>query len=88
VDPPERVAGYFKLNRTHDAHMFYFFYESRSKGANDPVILWMTGEPMGFGLFEVHSALVHLPCIHYAAAVSSRSTKQPNAMVSSPVHAS
>lgn len=44
VDPPERVAGYFKLNRTHDAHMFYFFYESRSKGANDPVILWMTGQ--------------------------------------------
>lgn len=44
VDPPERVAGYFKLNRTHDAHMFYMFYESRSKGANDPVILWMTGE--------------------------------------------
>lgn len=29
VDPPERVAGYFKLNRTVDAHMFYFFYESR-----------------------------------------------------------
>lgn len=24
--------------------MFYFYYESRSKGANDPVILWMTGE--------------------------------------------
>lgn len=43
VDPPERVAGFFKLNRTHDAHMFYFYYESRSKGANDPVILWMTG---------------------------------------------
>jgi hypothetical protein len=29
VNPPERVAGYFKLNRTVDAHMFYFFYESR-----------------------------------------------------------
>lgn len=44
VDPPERVAGFFKLNRTKDAHMFYFYYESRSKGANDPVILWMTGQ--------------------------------------------
>jgi hypothetical protein len=33
VDPPERVAGYFKLNRTVDAHMFYFFYESRWKTA-------------------------------------------------------
>ncbi|WIA37630.1 hypothetical protein OEZ86_014531 [Tetradesmus obliquus] len=45
VDPPERVAGYFKLNRTVDAHMFYFFYESRDKGPNDPIILWMTGGP-------------------------------------------
>eukprot|EP00877_Chromochloris_zofingiensis_P010037 jgi/Chrzof1/5287/Cz15g20230.t1 len=45
VDPPRRIAGYFKLNRTHDAHMFYFFYESRSKGAMDPVVLWMTGGP-------------------------------------------
>eukprot|EP00878_Enallax_costatus_P000305 GHUV01000378.1.p1 GENE.GHUV01000378.1~~GHUV01000378.1.p1 ORF type:complete len:521 (+),score=122.91 GHUV01000378.1:129-1565(+) len=45
VDPPERVAGYFKLNRTYDAHMFYFYYESRNKGPNDPVILWMTGGP-------------------------------------------
>jgi len=45
VDPPKRVAGYFKLDRTQDAHMFYFFYESRSKGADDPVVLWMTGGP-------------------------------------------
>jgi carboxypeptidase C (cathepsin A) len=45
VDPPERIAGFFKLNRTKDAHMFYFYYESRSKGPNDPVILWMTGGP-------------------------------------------
>jgi carboxypeptidase C (cathepsin A) len=44
VDPPERIAGFFKLNRTKDAHMFYFYYESRSKGPNDPVILWMTGQ--------------------------------------------
>ena len=43
LDPPKRVAGYFKLDRTQDAHMFYFFYESRSKRADDPVVLWMTG---------------------------------------------
>lgn len=30
IDPPTRVAGQFKLNRTHDAHMFYFFFQSRS----------------------------------------------------------
>ena len=23
--------------------MFYFFFESRSDPANDPVVLWMTG---------------------------------------------
>ena len=45
VDPPRRIAGYFKLNRTHDAHMFFFFFESRSKPQADPVVLWMTGEP-------------------------------------------
>lgn len=45
IDPPRRTAGYFKLNRTHDAHMFYFFFESRSKPKDDPVILWMTGGP-------------------------------------------
>ncbi|KIY96734.1 hypothetical protein MNEG_11226 [Monoraphidium neglectum] len=44
VDPPKRVAGYFKLNRTADAHMFYFYYQSRSRSReDDPVILWMTG---------------------------------------------
>lgn len=43
VDPPKRVAGYFKLNRTVDAHMFYFYYQSRSRRNSDPVVLWMTG---------------------------------------------
>jgi vitellogenic carboxypeptidase-like protein/serine carboxypeptidase-like clade 4 len=48
VDPPKRVSGYFKLDRTKDAHMFYFFYESRNKGSDDPVVLWMTGACAGF----------------------------------------
>lgn len=55
--PLERAAGYFKLNRTtHDAHMFYMFFEHRgggeaSKGGRKggeekvPVVLWMTGGP-------------------------------------------
>lgn len=33
-----------QLNRTYDAHMFYFFFESRSLKADDPVVLWMTGK--------------------------------------------
>ncbi|GBF95389.1 serine carboxypeptidase-like enzyme [Raphidocelis subcapitata] len=44
VDPPKRMAGYFKLNRTHDAHMFYLYYGSRGR-RSDPVVLWMTGGP-------------------------------------------
>ncbi|GIL67070.1 hypothetical protein Vafri_20506 [Volvox africanus] len=45
VDPPKRIAGYFKLNRTHDARMFYFFFQSRNDPITDPVVLWMTGGP-------------------------------------------
>eukprot|EP00892_Ulva_mutabilis_P009381 jgi/Ulvmu1/6815/UM031_0019.1 len=50
VDPdgshgPKRVAGYFALNRTEAAEMFYFYFESRSDPKNDPVVLWMTGGP-------------------------------------------
>mmetsp|Transcript_4680 Transcript_4680/g.12062 ORF Transcript_4680/g.12062 Transcript_4680/m.12062 type:complete len:501 (+) Transcript_4680:335-1837(+) len=42
---PARLSGFFKLDRTADAHMFYFLFESRSMKADDPVVLWMTGGP-------------------------------------------
>jgi carboxypeptidase C (cathepsin A) len=38
-----RVAGYFKLDRTHDAHMFYFYFQARRTPSKAPVVLWMTG---------------------------------------------
>ncbi|KAH9326159.1 hypothetical protein KI387_006337 [Taxus chinensis] len=38
-------AGYFQLEHTHAAKMFYFFFESRGSKADDPVVLWMTGGP-------------------------------------------
>lgn len=38
-------AGYFRLEHTHAAKMFYFFFESRGSKADDPVVLWMTGGP-------------------------------------------
>lgn len=46
IDPPERVAGYFKLNRTADARMFYFFFTARTASKTAPVVLWMTGACM------------------------------------------
>jgi carboxypeptidase C (cathepsin A) len=42
---PERYSGYFKLNRTYDAHMFFFYFEAREAPADAPVVLWMTGGP-------------------------------------------
>jgi vitellogenic carboxypeptidase-like protein/serine carboxypeptidase-like clade 4 len=36
VDPPKRSAGYFKLNRTVDAHMFFFLFQSRNQVETDP----------------------------------------------------
>ncbi|XP_073001208.1 serine carboxypeptidase-like [Typha latifolia] len=37
-------AGYYSLPHTHDARMFYFFFESRHS-KKDPVVIWLTGGP-------------------------------------------
>ncbi|NP_001141041.1 Serine carboxypeptidase-like precursor [Zea mays] len=37
-------AGYYRLANTHDARMFYFFFESRGH-KDDPVVIWLTGGP-------------------------------------------
>lgn len=42
---PKQYSGYFKLNRTHEAELFYLYYESRGSPKEDPVVLWMTGGP-------------------------------------------
>ncbi|KAI3426072.1 hypothetical protein D9Q98_008040 [Chlorella vulgaris] len=42
---PERYSGYFKLNRTYDAHMFFFYFQARKDPDNAPVVLWHTGGP-------------------------------------------
>ncbi|OAY68128.1 Serine carboxypeptidase 3 [Ananas comosus] len=36
-------AGYYRLEHTHGARMFYFFFESEQK--YDPVVIWLTGGP-------------------------------------------
>lgn len=37
-------AGYYPLPHSHDAKMFYFFFESRNS-KDDPVVIWLTGGP-------------------------------------------
>ncbi|KAK6138113.1 hypothetical protein DH2020_028153 [Rehmannia glutinosa] len=37
-------AGYYRLQHTKDARMFYFFFESRNS-RTDPVVIWLTGGP-------------------------------------------
>merc|ERR1712166_585783 len=43
-DPVQQYSGYFNLS-TGDKNYFYWSFESRSKPATDPVVLWMTGGP-------------------------------------------
>ncbi|KAI3862375.1 hypothetical protein MKX03_014393 [Papaver bracteatum] len=38
------MLGYYKLQHSHAARMFYFFFESQSK-KNDHVVIWLTGGP-------------------------------------------
>ncbi|GAB2222684.1 hypothetical protein Drorol1_Dr00016807 [Drosera rotundifolia] len=37
-------AGYYKIEHSYDARMFYFFFESRNS-KEDPVVIWLTGGP-------------------------------------------
>ncbi|KAI8539745.1 hypothetical protein RHMOL_Rhmol09G0206600 [Rhododendron molle] len=37
-------AGYYKIENSHAARMFYFFFESRNS-KKDPVVIWLTGGP-------------------------------------------
>jgi len=40
-------SGYITVNGTYDngVHLFYWMFESRSKPATDPFIIWLTGGP-------------------------------------------
>ncbi|EPS63355.1 hypothetical protein M569_11430, partial [Genlisea aurea] len=37
-------AGYYKIEHSHGARMFYFLFESRNS-SSDPVVIWLTGGP-------------------------------------------
>ena len=34
-----------QVNRTHGVNLFYWFFESRSDPANDPLVVWIAGGP-------------------------------------------
>lgn len=36
-------SGYFTLDRTYEAKMFYFYFQARNPTPDTPVVLWMTG---------------------------------------------
>lgn len=45
---PDNVTqhkGYIEVNRTHGVNLFYWFFESRSDPANDPLVVWIAGGP-------------------------------------------
>ncbi|KAL9264726.1 Serine carboxypeptidase 3-like protein [Drosera capensis] len=44
VDEFSHHAGYYKIEHSYDARMFYFFFESRNS-KEDPVVIWLTGGP-------------------------------------------
>ncbi|XP_059456068.1 serine carboxypeptidase-like [Corylus avellana] len=37
-------AGYYNIEHSHAARMFYFFFESRNS-KKDPIVIWLTGGP-------------------------------------------
>ncbi|KAL9994748.1 putative carboxypeptidase C [Helianthus debilis subsp. tardiflorus] len=44
VDDLGHHAGYYPIEHSHAARMFYFFFESRGR-KTDPVVIWLTGGP-------------------------------------------
>ena len=34
-----------QVNKTHGVNLFYWFFESRSAPATDPLVVWLTGGP-------------------------------------------
>jgi cathepsin A (carboxypeptidase C) len=41
----KKISGYLDIDE--DKHFFFWFFESRSKPKEDPLVLWLNGGPGG-----------------------------------------
>lgn len=44
-DTVKQDAGYITLPNKKDGHYFYWYFESRNKPSEDPLVLWLTSGP-------------------------------------------
>ncbi|KMU79375.1 carboxypeptidase Y [Coccidioides immitis RMSCC 3703] len=44
IDKVKQYSGYLD-DKENDKHLFYWFFESRNDPKNDPVVLWLNGDP-------------------------------------------
>ncbi|CAK4086924.1 unnamed protein product [Aphanomyces euteiches] len=54
-DVTRQQFGYIKLPHKVNDNYFYWFFESRSDPANDPLVLWLTGGPGGSSMVALLS---------------------------------
>ncbi len=62
---PFDISGFFNVNKTYDANMYYVFFPSKDGNANAPIILWLQGGPgCRFVLqFVFSSFLIYCQCV-------------------------
>eukprot|EP00276_Gloeochaete_wittrockiana_P015291 CAMPEP_0184350174 /NCGR_PEP_ID=MMETSP1089-20130417/37522_1 /TAXON_ID=38269 ORGANISM="Gloeochaete wittrockiana, Strain SAG46.84" /NCGR_SAMPLE_ID=MMETSP1089 /ASSEMBLY_ACC=CAM_ASM_000445 /LENGTH=470 /DNA_ID=CAMNT_0026682763 /DNA_START=35 /DNA_END=1447 /DNA_ORIENTATION=+ len=62
--PFQQYTGYIVVNTTYERSLFYWFMESQSNPATDPVVLWLQGGPGCAGswaIFQEHGPYRILP---------------------------